>query len=50
MNPTQSKAARSCAQFGNALHAVQILIDFEGRERDAQDLFKAARDPPTPAF
>jgi hypothetical protein len=37
-----AKAAQSCADSGNASHAVQILMDFEGLGHDAQDLFTAA--------
>jgi hypothetical protein len=37
-----AKAAQSCADSGNAGHAVQILMDFEGLAHDAQDLFTAA--------
>jgi hypothetical protein len=37
-----AKAAQSCADSGNAAHAIQILMDFEGLAHDAQDLFKAA--------
>ena len=37
-----AKAAQSCAASGNAGHAVQILMDFEGLAHEAQDLFKAA--------
>jgi hypothetical protein len=37
-----AKAAQSCAESGNAVLAVQILMDFEGLALDAQDLFKAA--------
>jgi hypothetical protein len=37
-----AKAAQSCAESGNTLHAVQIPMDFEGLAYDAQDLFKAA--------
>ena len=37
-----AKAAENCAESGHAMHAVQILMDFEGLAHDAQDLFKAA--------
>ena len=37
-----AKAAESCAESGNVVYAVQILMDFEGLAHDAQDLFKAA--------
>jgi len=37
-----AKAAESCAESDNPVHAVQILTDFEGLAHDAQDLFKAA--------
>ena len=37
-----AKAARTCAESGNAPHAVQILMDFEGPAHEAEDLFKAA--------
>jgi len=37
-----AKAAQSCAESGNSMHAVQILMDFEGLAHEAQDLFKAA--------
>ena len=37
-----AKAANSCAESGNAIHAVQILMDFESLAHEAHDLFKAA--------
>lgn len=37
-----AKAAQSCAESGNPIHAVQILMDSEGLAHHAQDLFKAA--------
>jgi hypothetical protein len=37
-----AKAAQSCAESGNAVHAIQILMDFEGLAHDAQDFFRAA--------
>jgi hypothetical protein len=37
-----AQAAQTCADSGNAGHAVQILMDFEGLAHDAQDLFSAA--------
>jgi len=37
-----AKAAQGCADDGNPIHAIQILMDFEGLAHDAQDMFKAA--------
>lgn len=37
-----AKAAESCAQSGNAEHAIQILMDYEGLAHEARDLFRAA--------
>jgi hypothetical protein len=37
-----AEAAQSCAETGNAVQAVQILMDFESLSHDAEDLFKAA--------